>query len=109
MSPFKTPWRMSSFSVEDLGSYGQRVIWDIWAAPYVPCSSKLMKVEIRTASMAISQQYRGSFRDAVILGTRPVNGIIWESSMPVVKFTQLNVPCSVGEAGTLLSFTIVGT
>ncbi len=109
MSPFKSPWRMSSYSVEDLGSYGQRVIWDIWSAPYVPCSSKLMKVEIRTASAAISQQYRGSFTNAVILGSQPVNGIIWETNSPVVKFTKLNVPCSVGEAGTLLSFNIVGT
>ena len=99
---------MSSYSVEDLGSYGQRVTWDIWKAPDVPCASKLMKVALRTASAATSQQYRGRFKNAVILGSQPINGIIREKQ-PVVKFTELNVPCSVGEAGTLLSFTIVGT
>ncbi len=100
---------MSSHSVEDLGSNSQRVTWDIWQAPYVPCVNNMMTIEIRTASSAISHQCRGSVKNALILGSQPINGIIWKTETPVVKFTQLRVPCSVGAAGTLLSFTIVGT
>ncbi|GAX77620.1 hypothetical protein CEUSTIGMA_g5064.t1 [Chlamydomonas eustigma] len=100
-----SPWRTSLLSLIQTPS-SQLVTLNISANPYIACTQAMQKLEINLGSLAASNFYKGSFMNAFISG-RSFDAIYWQTSVPTVKFTSLDVPCSVGINGTTLTFEVV--
>lgn len=71
----------------------------------IPCTAPLSKIEIDFISSQTGMTYRGAFKN-VKVGSRSSSAVYWQSDHPVVKFTTLDVACSVPEI--LLSFSVKG-
>ncbi|KAG1679773.1 hypothetical protein FOA52_012684 [Chlamydomonas sp. UWO 241] len=74
----------------------------IYQAPGVACPAVgLHKLELNLLSAANVAMWRGAFKDAMI-GLRATTAIYFETARPIVKFTNLAIPCGPEQDGALL-------
>ncbi|KAG1672927.1 hypothetical protein FOA52_012372 [Chlamydomonas sp. UWO 241] len=111
-SPYSSPWRAAIDTVVPAPEVGgERVSLSLYADPSLPCVRPMHKLEFRVGSQAATEYYRGVFKD-VSIGGRATTSVQWQSDVPVVKFTGLNVQCpTLGRklAGIVQNTTLVFT
>ncbi|KAG1658836.1 hypothetical protein FOA52_008261 [Chlamydomonas sp. UWO 241] len=78
----------------------------IYQEPGIACPAVgLHKFELNLASAANVAMWRGSFKDAMI-GSRKTSAIYFETTRPIVKFTNLAIPCTM--QNQTLTFLVSG-
>ncbi|KAG1669960.1 hypothetical protein FOA52_016221 [Chlamydomonas sp. UWO 241] len=78
----------------------------IYQEPGIACPAVgLHKFELNLASAANVAMWRGSFKDAMI-GSRKSSAIYFETTRPIVKFTNLAIPCTM--QNQTLTFLVSG-
>ncbi|KAG1669963.1 hypothetical protein FOA52_016224 [Chlamydomonas sp. UWO 241] len=87
-------------------SDGTQITVVIYQQPGITCPAVgLHKFELNLISAANVAMWRGSFKEAMI-GSRRTSAIYFETTRPIVKFTNLAIPCTMQEQ--TLTFLIRG-
>eukprot|EP00955_Chlamydomonas_euryale_P115952 366390-Chlamydomonas_euryale.AAC.1 len=80
----------------------------IFRDPNIACdrSIGMDKLELNVNSFQAAVRYRRSIRNAFIDG-RKTDAVYWEPARRTMKFTNLQIPCTIDPTGVLLTFDVV--